>query len=104
MNIKNHGPITYLLDNIPPHNVYIEPDHEYRPRDLSWKEFERLVKDGEFVDYYLNEETTKALRNLLGNVPHTLKTEPVRIDPHVARHILVARLRDDGSLEYFSLE
>ena len=105
MNIKNHRPVTYLLDNIPPHNVYVEPDHEYRPRELSWKEFsDILVKGKTIITSYLNEEIRKDLCNYLGDIIPEREPDPISIDPHVAEHILVARRRDDSSLEYFSLK
>ena len=105
MNIKNHRPVTYLLDNIPPHNVYVEPDHEYRPRELSWREFSDILVIGNpIIISYLNEETKKYLRDYLpSRIPET-EPDPISIDPHVAEHILVARRRDDSSLEYFSLK
>ena len=98
--------IIYLLDNIPSRDVYVEPDREYKPREISWKEFSDILvkKSDRIITSYLNEETTKALRNLLNNVIPEPEPGPISIDPHIARYILVARLHNDGSLEYFSLK
>ena len=105
MNVRNKPPITYLLDNIPPHDVYVEPDRRYRPREISWKEFSDILVIGNpIIISYLNEETKKYLRDYLpSRIPET-EPDPISIDPHVAEHILVAQRQDDGSYKYFSLE